>query len=309
MEASQPEQPQNDDLLDPLLTTTTCNQCRIQIKPGEYRVVVVAAELGTVPEKIDPSRAGGRRRFLAFCARCSFGIVGLRVDEEGEFVARHSLARVFFGSTQKQVSQDLSQGLMYERFLRNWAEEGRLTDAGRQARENELVAAVRLGDGNTPEAPQPVTVSKKDDRLLMAEFLQSPEALNLKPLQRRIGELYSQGKKQVEIEREAGKDQTTVSRMLRDIKAKAYVWAQQKTHQEEAAKPKVAAAVVDRQLNALFPSYPRYNDVMAHAVPAGASIERSTGDNRSTDGIKVRPGGAGPNAFERTHDEPIDPRR
>ena len=300
MDSTQVEQPLNADLLDPLFTTATCSQCRRQIKPGEYRVVVVAAELGTVPQKIDSSCVGGRRRFLAFCAWCAFGIVGTR-DEEGEVILRHPLVRVLFGSTRKQVSQDF---MFDDRFLRELAEEGRLADAGRQVREKELIAAVRSGDGNAVETRPPATVSKKDDRVLMTEYLASPEALNLKSWLRRVGELYSQGKKQAEIEREAGKDQTTVSRMLKNLKAKAYVWVQQKAQQEEALKPKV----VDKQLNALFPSHPRYNDVMAHAAPAGASIERSTGYS-SDGGGKVRPDGVGPDAFEQTNDRPVDPRR
>jgi hypothetical protein len=211
------------------------------------------------------------------------------------------LVRVFFGSTRKQISQDFA---FDERLLRELAEEGRLEGAGRQAREKELIAAVRFRDGNAIETPRPATASKKDERLLIAEYLPSHEALNLKSWQRRVGELYSQGKKQAEIEREIGKDQTTVSRILRDLKAKAYVWAQQ----EEALKTNAAAAVVDKQPNAAFPSYPRYNDVMAHAAPAGRSIERSTGDNRS-DGSKVRPDGSGPDTFEQANDRSIDPRR
>lgn len=297
MEVNEVEPPQNADLLDPLLTTATCKQCKCQIKPGEYRVVIVAAEVGRVPRRIDSSRIGGRRRILAFCARCAFGIIEGR-DGEGETCFRNPLVRVLFGSTRKQISDDIA---FDEQILREMAEEAKLMDAERQAREEELIAAVRCGDGNAVDAPQPqATPSKKDDRLLVGEYLRSPETHTLKLFQRRAGELYSQGKTQTEIERALGRDQTTVSRTLRDLKAKAYVWAQQ----EEKSK----AAGAEKQLNQMFPIYPPYKDVMAHASTAGTSIERSDGDNRRTNGGRVKPRGAGPDADAPILDKPVDPR-
>src|SRR6266850_1348011 len=134
MATSPAESPINSDLLDPLLTTATC-KCGRKIKPGEYRIVVVAAELGLVPRTIDPSSIGGRRRFLTFCARCSFG-VRERGDIDGSFggVFGPQIVRMLFGSTAKQVSQDF---LLEQRWLKEWAEEGKFADAEREAREKE----------------------------------------------------------------------------------------------------------------------------------------------------------------------------
>lgn len=300
MNTNQVEPPQNADLSNPLLTTATCNSCGLQIKPGEYRVVVVAAELGTIPHKIDSSRIGGRRRFLAFCARCSFGVVG-GSDDEGRFVLRHPLVRVLFGSTRKQISQDIAFEKCFDEHLMGIAEEGRLEGAGRQVREKELTAAVRCGDENAIDAPRArATVSKKDDRALVAEYLLSPEARALKLSMRRTGELYSMGKNQKEIETELGRHQSAVSRVLRDLKAKAYVWDGQKEvletlRLEEIARMAVAAGD-EKQIEKLLPSHPRAadDDVMAHATTGGKTDERWAIDPRHLPARKVGPAGAGP---------------
>ena len=133
---------QNADFSDPLLTTAKCNRCRKPIPPGEYRVVIGAAEFGAVPRAIDSSTTGGRRRFLVFCAKCAFGVIQ-RTDEEGESFFANPIVKILFGPTRKQITQGIE---CEEWLLRECAKESRLADAERQAREGELATAVRRLD-------------------------------------------------------------------------------------------------------------------------------------------------------------------
>jgi hypothetical protein len=249
MATSPVESPLNSDLLDLLLTTATC-RCGRKIKPGEYRIVVVAAELGMVPPAIDPTAIGGRRRLLTFCAPCSFG-VKKRDDIDGspEEVFGPQIVRMLFGSTARQLSQDV---MLEERFLREWAEEARFADTERETREKALTAAVRRGDGQVIDQMLPVhpvkedllahglggqiyqadvpraTVSK-DGPQLMAEYLRSTKSNTLKPFQRRVAQLWSAGKNQTEIANELAREfpnsssQPTVCRVIKILKAIIHV--------------------------------------------------------------------------------------
>jgi hypothetical protein len=308
METTALDPPQNADLLNPLLTTATCHQCRRKIKPGEYRVAVVAAELGPIPQKIDSSAIGGRRRFLAFCARCSFGMVE-RYDGEGEVVLRHPLVRVLFGSTRKQIAQDF---VIDETLLREYAEEGKLEEAGRQAVEKELTAAAGREDSKTAcqEAPTQTTFGDDWPRLI-AEYLGSPKSFALTAFQRRVGEQFSVGKGQTKIALELHKSQPTVCRVIRDLKAivsleiadvarheKLAREAQREQalvsgSREEALRKTVATGNVNK-INEVLSGRPRSDDAIAHASTAGNSLERTAMDPGWVPARKAAPRGAGP---------------
>ncbi len=90
---------------------------------------------------------------------------------------------------------------------------------------NEIID--RIASTDSPDRPSTEirrTTVSKDGPALMAEFLRSPRSTTLKPFQRRVAELYSLGKTQLEIVKEIGTtSQPTVCRALQHLKGIIHV--------------------------------------------------------------------------------------
>jgi len=152
------------DLTDPLRVGATCAGCKRQIKPGEYRVVVVAAEIsGRKPFatglETDLFFGHGRRTFLAFCYRCAWRNDSAGWDSSG---GRHPLMRVFFGATAREIAQDVQ---FEEYVLRELAEAGKIDRAEKDFRERQLEIAVRQGDVQGIDAVLPPEVRRREASL------------------------------------------------------------------------------------------------------------------------------------------------
>jgi hypothetical protein len=194
---------------------TSCYKCGDSITQGEYRVVVMIAEM----EPGDGlSRTAGRgiSSVYNYCDTCVAEITQFELPNPYRMIS-DLLAEPSAGPASEDVAwrtQSL-QGMATQLSER---EQGGEADDVRSAQEIEAA----LNSTLTGETPVPEPPSEDDLRERMRLFRQTPDGRKMPKQLRIIADKWSSGETQSQIAEAMGVNQSTVSRRLDDAKTWLY---------------------------------------------------------------------------------------
>jgi DNA-binding CsgD family transcriptional regulator len=212
---------------------TICARCQKKIRRGDPRCVVMFAELGIGPghpaysksaveddrlfyhscDEFDHEREFGLRRYstaMSFCWECSGENPELTIQNPW-FIWREDRRADDPGSTVG--------GMQLSELARRFSHQKKAP--GSDGIQRPRGSAEDLIVSLAPVIPKP-KLTEDDYRYRMARFLLSSKSRKMPDRMRKIAQLWADGKKQGEIAREAGVNQSSVSKVIQSAKALLY---------------------------------------------------------------------------------------
>jgi DNA-binding CsgD family transcriptional regulator len=200
------------------LERTTCALCNEAIHAGEYRVVLLAVEIGHRNSGGGNGYVSGRGRSFSssYCDVCvaempHFEFLNwwkLRSDADATPSAGPATEDAAFRSVSVQGIAEKASADM----------DG--TGDGDSLGEADIQANVLSSE--SPTRPGPELAGEAAQRARLASFLKAPTSRGMRSDMRTAAKMWVEGASQNEVARKLGKDQSTVSRMIAGARKMAY---------------------------------------------------------------------------------------
>ena len=188
----------------------SCVKCSDTIEAGEYRIVVLIAEV--------KDGHAGRISRLPYCDTCVAQMSHFEILNTYKMRSDEAAIPSAGPATEDAAFRSVSVQGIAERVSKR--KDGDGPGDGETMNEADIEANILSTDA--PDRPLPELAGEAAQRARLASFLKAPSSRGMRSDMRTAARLWVEGASQSEVARKLGKDQSTVSRMIAGARKMAY---------------------------------------------------------------------------------------